>query len=95
MRLWKKWWLSLNAILSSLFRATALLLIGFYRMTLSVWFGGACRFEPSCSCYAQEAFERHRPVRALWLSVRRLSKCHPFGPFGFDPVPELRGNFEE
>ena len=46
-----------------------------------------CRFSPTCSCYAVEAFEVHGTGRGLWLTVRRLLRCRPFGPSGFDPVP--------
>ena len=46
-----------------------------------------CRFFPSCSEYGREAIEVHGPGRGLWLSVRRLLRCRPFGPSGFDPVP--------
>ena len=46
-----------------------------------------CRFTPSCSSYAHEAFEVHGTRRGLWLTVRRLVRCRPFGPSGFDPVP--------
>jgi uncharacterized protein len=47
-----------------------------------------CRFTPSCSCYAVEALEVHGAGRGLWLTIRRLLRCRPFGPSGFDPVPE-------
>ncbi len=47
-----------------------------------------CRFSPSCSSYAAEAFDRFSPGRALWLTLRRLSRCRPLGPSGFDPVPD-------
>lgn len=47
-----------------------------------------CRFTPSCSQYAVEALSVHGSGRGLWLSVRRLARCRPFGPSGFDPVPE-------
>jgi len=47
-----------------------------------------CRFEPSCSVYAVEAIEKHPLHRALWLIVRRLAKCQPFHPGGYDPVPD-------
>ncbi|MDQ3738723.1 MAG: membrane protein insertion efficiency factor YidD [Actinomycetota bacterium] len=46
-----------------------------------------CRFTPTCSSYAHEAMERHGAGRGLWLTVRRLARCRPFGPSGFDPVP--------
>lgn len=47
-----------------------------------------CRFFPSCSSYAAEAFQVHGTRRAMWLTIRRLLRCRPFGPSGFDPVPE-------
>jgi putative membrane protein insertion efficiency factor len=47
-----------------------------------------CRFTPSCSAYAREAIELHGSGRGLWLALRRLARCRPFGPSGFDPVPE-------
>ena len=46
-----------------------------------------CRFEPSCSRYAYEAFDRHGALRGLWLTLRRLSRCRPGGGEGWDPVP--------
>lgn len=50
-----------------------------------------CRFYPSCSTYALDAVEMHGTGRGLWLAVRRLVRCRPFGPSGYDPVPERRG----
>jgi putative membrane protein insertion efficiency factor len=47
-----------------------------------------CRFTPTCSAYAAEALERHGPARGTWLTVRRLARCHPWGGFGPDPVPD-------
>lgn len=49
-----------------------------------------CRFTPSCSSYAREALEVHGRWRGTWLTIRRLARCRPFGPSGFDPVPERR-----
>ena len=46
-----------------------------------------CRYVPSCSEYAREAVEGHGAARGTWLTIRRLARCHPFGGFGFDPVP--------
>lgn len=47
-----------------------------------------CRFEPSCSVYGHEAISRHGALRGTWLTARRLGRCHPWGGFGFDPVPD-------
>ncbi len=52
------------------------------------WRASPCRFVPSCSSYAVEAVEVHGAVRGLWLSARRLGRCHPWGGQGWDPVPE-------
>jgi len=62
-------------------------LIELYRWTLSPLLGGLCRFEPSCSRYATEAIQRHGARRGAGLTVRRLLRCQPFHPGGFDPVP--------
>lgn len=48
-----------------------------------------CRFYPSCSAYSIEALRRHGAPRGLWLTIRRLGRCHPFNPGGFDEVPPL------
>ena len=64
-----------------------LALIRAYQYTLRPMLGSNCRFYPSCSDYAREAIERHGALAGLWLAVKRVSKCHPYHPGGFDPVP--------
>ncbi|HEX4504634.1 MAG TPA: membrane protein insertion efficiency factor YidD [Alphaproteobacteria bacterium] len=59
-----------------------------YKFVISPWFGVACRFEPTCSAYAEEAIRLHGPVRGVWLGVRRIVHCHPWGGSGYDPVPQ-------
>lgn len=66
----------------------ALALLGVYRVVLSPFMGGHCRFEPSCSRYSWEAYSRMNPVRATWLTARRVLRCHPWGGQGWDPVPK-------
>ncbi len=68
-------------------RFILILLIRLYRALLSPFFRGACRHEPSCSVYAEEAVRRHGAWRGAWLALRRLSRCRPFGTHGYDPVP--------
>lgn len=58
-----------------------------YRYLLSPWWGGQCRFTPTCSEYAMDAIHEHGSLRGTWLAVRRVSKCHPWHQGGFDPVP--------
>jgi putative membrane protein insertion efficiency factor len=68
-------------------RWALLSLIRLYRLAVSPVLPRACRFEPSCAAYAEEAVSRVPLPRALWLIVRRIFKCHPFHPGGYDPVP--------
>lgn len=63
-------------------------LIDSYRYLLSPWLGYHCRFHPSCSAYARTAITRHGTARGLYLTLRRVSRCHPWQAGGFDPVPE-------
>lgn len=62
-------------------------LIRFYQVCISPLKPPTCRFTPTCSQYALEAFRRHGPFKGLYLAVRRLLRCHPWGGSGYDPVP--------
>jgi uncharacterized protein len=62
-------------------------LIRLYRYCISPLLGSNCRFYPSCSCYAEEALEHHGVIRGSYLAARRLLRCHPWHPGGYDPVP--------
>lgn len=69
-------------------RRPFLWLIRAYQLGISPMLGPRCRFYPSCSCYAYAAVERFGVIRGSWLAVKRLLRCHPFTPGGYDPVPE-------
>ena len=61
-----------------------------YRFAISPLYGQVCRFHPTCSAYALEAVTEHGALRGSWLSVRRVGRCHPWNPGGYDPVPPRR-----
>ncbi|MEU9836413.1 membrane protein insertion efficiency factor YidD [Streptosporangium sp. NPDC048047] len=61
--------------------------IRLYRAYVSPLLGPRCRFHPSCSAYGLEALAVHGALRGTWLTIRRIGRCHPFHPGGFDPVP--------
>ncbi len=65
----------------------ALLLLRIYKRAISPLLPPMCRFEPTCSVYMMQAIEKHGVLRGLWLGIRRLFRCHPFNPGGWDPVP--------
>ncbi len=69
-----------------------LVLIGLlkaYRAVISPIYGEVCRYYPSCSAYALEAVTLHGSIRGPWLAVRRIARCHPWAPGGYDPVPPV------
>ena len=67
-----------------------MLLVTGYRRGVSSLLMPRCRFAPSCSAYALQALAEHGAVRGSWLAVRRIGRCHPFHPGGYDPVPPRR-----
>ena len=65
-----------------------LVLIRFYQYALSPYLGGSkCRFTPTCSQYTLEAIQKYGPIKGIYLGAKRLSKCHPGGGHGYDPLP--------
>ena len=68
-------------------RSIALFLLRLYKRFISPLLPPMCRFEPTCSVYTMQAVEKYGALRGIWLGVRRLSRCHPFNPGGWDPVP--------
>ncbi len=61
--------------------------IRLYQWCVSPFLGTCCRFSPSCSHYATEALEKHGPLNGAFLTLKRIARCNPFGPSGYDPVP--------
>ncbi len=64
-----------------------LLLIKIYQVVISPWLGPKCRYTPTCSHYAAEALKKHGVFKGIWLAAKRISRCHPWGGSGYDPVP--------
>jgi putative membrane protein insertion efficiency factor len=78
--------LKINALIKKLF----ILPIRLYQLTLSPLLGAHCRHTPSCSRYTIDAIEEWGVIKGIWLGVRRISRCHPWGTSGFDPVPRKK-----
>ncbi len=72
---------------SRLVSRVLILPIRFYQLCISPMLPSSCRYTPTCSQYAIEALRRHGPLRGLWLALRRIARCHPWGGSGYDPVP--------
>jgi len=66
---------------------TLVLLVKGYRLLLSPWLGSSCRFEPTCSGYSLQALQQHGAVKGSYLTLHRLTRCHPWCHGGYDPVP--------
>jgi len=88
----------MKIVVSVISHALSEVLIFFVRMyqsVLSPHLGNCCRFEPSCSVYCIEALRVHGVLKGCWLTFRRLLRCRPFGPSGYDPVPPKRDRSTE
>ena len=68
-------------------KKVVLALIAFYRRAISPALPPSCRYYPSCSAYTYQAIEKYGVLRGGWFGLRRISRCHPWSPGGFDPVP--------
>ena len=82
------WLLLLPRLLGWLLKSLLIGLIRFYQYFISPLKPPSCRFYPTCSSYAIEALKVHGPIKGLWLTVKRVGKCHPLHPGGLDLVPE-------
>lgn len=65
----------------------ALVLIRFYQKFMSPALPPSCRFHPTCSHYSYQAIEKYGLIRGGWMGIKRIGRCHPFHPGGYDPVP--------
>lgn len=84
---WNEFWQRLLRICKRAAITPFLMLIWFYRNCISPLTPPSCRYTPTCSQYAAEALRRHGLFKGLWLTVKRLLRCHPWGGSGYDPVP--------
>ena len=80
-------WDRIKKTLKTILTAPFILLIKFYQICISPYKPPTCRFTPTCSQYALEAFRKWGPIKGLNLTIRRLLRCHPWGGSGYDPVP--------
>jgi len=64
-----------------------IVLVKIYQIFISPFFPDSCRFIPTCSSYSIEALKKHGIIKGVWLTIRRISRCHPWGDHGYEPVP--------
>lgn len=80
----------LNKVIQLVHQALVYLLIfpvKIYQWTISPMIGPSCRYTPTCSTYSIEALKKHGPIKGLWLAIKRIASCNPWGGSGYDPVP--------
>lgn len=73
--------------ISDLFVLILIVPVKLYQWIISPWIGPSCRYTPSCSVYTIQALKKHGPLKGLWLAVKRIASCNPWGGSGHDPVP--------
>ncbi len=83
----EKHYKKLMDILKKVISFPFIILIKFYQYCISPYKMPSCRFTPTCSAYALEAFKKHGVIKGFYLSIRRILRCHPWGGSGYDPVP--------
>ncbi|MEC3880592.1 membrane protein insertion efficiency factor YidD [Parapedobacter sp. 10938] len=76
-----------NDVIKAAIAGVFLLLVRAYQLLLSPMLGASCRYTPTCSQYAIEAIRKYGPFKGGWLAIRRITRCHPWGGHGHDPVP--------
>lgn len=76
-----------SAMISKVLTGIAIGLIRLYQVLISPLFPPSCRHLPTCSQYAIEAIQMHGPLKGIWLGIKRIARCHPWGSSGYDPVP--------
>ena len=82
-----RFWQRSLGVLKRIVAFPLILLVRFYQLCLSPLKPPSCRFTPTCSQYAIEALRKHGPIKGLYLTIKRLLRCHPWGGSGYDPVP--------
>lgn len=80
-------WRSISKVVRDVTAFPFILLIRAYQLIISPWIGPRCRFTPTCSRYGIEALKKYGLLKGIWLTAKRLSRCHPWGGSGYDPVP--------
>ncbi|HAS35254.1 MAG TPA: membrane protein insertion efficiency factor YidD [Flavobacteriales bacterium] len=76
-----------NSLLRKVLTAPFIALVRIYQFGISPFLGANCRYHPTCSQYSVEALREHGVLKGLWLSIKRILSCHPWGGSGYDPVP--------
>lgn len=74
-------------IIREFFKKFLIIMVRGYQIFISPLLGGHCRFTPTCSAYFIEAVEKYGPIKGSWLGIKRILRCHPGNPGGYDPVP--------